>query len=370
MVRSYEEFTQEVADVTASGIQKVLTVEIVKALEPKLVGTQLLAPDTKLVGTGGTTRTFRKRTAVEAATFLEGENVPQVSPDITYSTQDVTPTSFGASEIIYGDALDAADFNIINDTKISIADAMARKSDERIWEKLANLTTVTDEATTPGTGNGTLQWFELGNDKVISVTNVKVGGVTKAIGIDYKVDYFKGWIFFEVAPTAAQGAITASYKYSTRNAVDAGVSLSAPTVGQLNYNDLVDAKAKITSLYGRADTVVVYTDEESDLLKDDKFIDASKYGGREPLLNGEIGQITGLKVLTSQKMYQGVGAVLQKGNELGYLVYKAKLQAKTEKLQKKANDIQISVWEKSLPGIVNSDLICIILNAQQYAKRK
>lgn len=41
---------------------------------------------------------------------------------------------------------------------------------------------------------------------------------------------------------------------------------------------------------------------EKDLLSDPTFIDASAYGGREPILNGELGKALGLRILVSQNV--------------------------------------------------------------------
>jgi len=361
-MKSYEEFTVNISDLDASGLQKVLTKEIIKALEPKLVGLQLLEPDTMLVGTGGKTRTFRKRTAAsDAQVFSEGADIPGVTTEVTYSYVDATPENIGHSETITGDAIAAADFNIIDDTKEALVDGMARKIDERIWDKILDKTSVTNESV--GTGDGTTQWFDLANDNIIKMGTVTVAGTAKTIGPDFKVDYYRGAIFFETAPGTGE-AIVASYDYSTRNKIEVA------TVNQLAYEDVIDARRVVVSNYETPDTLVVHENEAADLLKEDDFIDASKYGSREVILNGELGKFGGLKVLVSQKMYEGIAVILKRGSILGYYVYKEKLQSKVERLQKKANDVFMAIWERSIPCIVNGDMVCLTQNSQLYAKKK
>jgi len=48
-----------------------------------------------------------------------------------------------------------------------------------------------------------------------------------------------------------------------------------------------------------ASTIVIHPNQENPLTKDTQFTDASIYGGRETVLNGEIGKYLGLRVISS-----------------------------------------------------------------------
>ena len=48
----------------------------------------------------------------------------------------------------------------------------------------------------------------------------------------------------------------------------------------------------------------------SGILKSDMFIDAAKYGSNEQIVNGEIGKVGGLKVLTTTNMPAGAALVI------------------------------------------------------------
>jgi len=54
--------------------------------------------------------------------------------------------------------------------------------------------------------------------------------------------------------------------------------------------------------------VVIHPAQENALLKNEKFINAAQYGGREVILNGEIGQWLGIKVLKTTQVPTGTGA--------------------------------------------------------------
>jgi len=81
-------------------------------------------------------------------------------------------------------------------------------------------------------------------------------------------------------------------------------SVDASTSGVLAYDDIISARANVNGNNYNADTLIIHTDQEADLLKDTKFVNAAAYGAREPILNGEIGMIGGLKVLVTTQMFQ------------------------------------------------------------------
>jgi len=54
--------------------------------------------------------------------------------------------------------------------------------------------------------------------------------------------------------------------------------------------------------------VIIHPAQENALLKSDKFINAASYGGREVIMNGEIGQWLGIKVLKTTQVPTGTGA--------------------------------------------------------------
>jgi len=195
---------------------------------------------------------------------------------------------------------------------------------------------------------------------------VKFSNAVLTPGVDYQIDFYKGWIKMIPTPDAAMSGAQLSLKYEITD--KQVVDVTSATV--MDYNAIVDARGKIVAKQGQPTTLLIHPNEQVDLLKDEKFIDASRYGAREPILNGEIGLLAGLRVLVSTQQYQGVGLVVEKGARMGYYVIKKRLTTKVDKLEKKANDIFIGVWEKSFIGIINDDLIAVITNAQTEAYHK
>jgi N4-gp56 family major capsid protein len=352
-----------------------------KALEPLLYAKQFLPDDNMLVGQGGKTRTFRKRTALTVDEFDEGADVTQVDPDVTYSFIDCTPKNFGGGETIYGNAIAIADFNAINDTKEALADAMARKIDERvmvfgIMAGQLKTKTLDGDGSTVEFALAPTSGYNPGWMKSVKVDTVAIpkGYAAGSPGAGtYAIDYFEKYIKFGTAPTSDTGNIVIKYYEFPIATVKYG---EATTVGRLKYIDVRVGVRKVRSAKGKPDTMTITEYQMSDLLNNesgysgDMFVDSAKYGSREALLNGEIGKLAGCKVISSQAWDEDIAMIFERGKRKGYYVNQIKMKAKIEKLQKKADDVYISVWERSKPVSVFNELTCIVLNCgpSSYSK--
>lgn len=80
------------------------------------------------------------------------------------------------------------------------------------------------------------------------------------------------------------------------NGVAVAAIVAADTIGT---EELADAIALIRSADYSARYIVIHPNQEKSLMKLDQFIDASIYGGREVVMNGEIGKYLGLRVLVT-----------------------------------------------------------------------
>jgi len=362
----FEDFTFDETDVDNSGIQKLITKDIMADLEPMLVGKQILHEDSALVGHPGRIRTYRKSAAVsDAIDFNAGDDVPPVGTPEVFSTVDSTPTKFGHSETVYEDAIDDMDIDAIRETETALAAGMARKADARTWNEVFDATVIAAENLTAGTGAA--KRFNLAHDKILEVTSLTAdfgaGAVAAVLGTDYYLDFFRGVIEF-FTPVANAYVCAIDYVYSTRTN-----ALEATQVRSLQRDDIVNAKTKVRSTsYGKADTCVTHENQMNDLEKDERFTDASRYGDNSVLLNGEIGKTAGINFLVSERMWQGVAYVCQKGRRLGFYTWKKKPIVKVEELEKKSGDLNIKTWEKSNPAIVNENYGCGIFNCHEFAK--
>jgi len=84
---------------------------------------------------------------------------------------------------------------------------------------------------------------------------------------------------------------------------NAGLTRAASTPGSLKYDDVIDAVKQMAAENYRARWLIVNPAKAGDLLKDTKFIDAqSQYYRFSNLLNGEIGEFAGVRVLETTQI--------------------------------------------------------------------
>jgi hypothetical protein len=97
-----------------------------------------------------------------------------------------------------------------------------------------------------------------------------------------------------------------------------------------------------------------------DLESDDRFSDASKYGGREEILNGEIGKIAGLKVLVTTNILPTT-ALLMDTTRGAYLVLKRNLDMKKWDAPD-VDSTRLFFYEELAPKVINEDCFAFVTN--------
>jgi len=107
---------------------------------------------------------------------------------------------------------------------------------------------------------------------------------------------------------------------------------AAASAGTLGYNDVVSAVNKVRAENYNPTILFIHPNQEADLLKDNRFIDASKYGAREPLLNGEIGKFAGCKVIVENYSALDNKPIVADPTEAGWLVIKRDVSVKRDEL--------------------------------------
>jgi N4-gp56 family major capsid protein len=131
--------------------------------------------------------------------------------------------------------------------------------------------------------------------------------------------------------------------------------VSASSAGSLTVKDIQRAKAKMVTNHIHPDVLLFNEADYASLLFDTnaKFIDYTQYGGKEPVLNGELGKLIGLKVISSTRIPQG-NAILVDTKRLGYDVHKRELNGVRE--DKPEFD---SVWY-----VADTLAVAVVVNAQ------
>ena len=98
----------------------------------------------------------------------------------------------------------------------------------------------------------------------------------------------------------------------------------------------------------------------ADLLKDTKFINASAYGSREPILNGEIGKFAGLKVFVTTQATDGKALVFD-SKKASMLVIKRDVTVRRRE-NPDTDSIEIYFTKMYKPYVIHEKAVCIILN--------
>ena len=89
---------------------------------------------------------------------------------------------------------------------------------------------------------------------------------------------------------------------------DAASEVTVDSTDVFSTDKLADAITVMRAQKKEPRYLVISPVQEGPLLKSDKFVNAAEYGGREVILNGEIGQYLGIKVLKTTQVPTGTGA--------------------------------------------------------------
>lgn len=109
----------------------------------------------------------------------------------------------------------------------------------------------------------------------------------------------------------------------------AGASASAPdhiiqytdaTNEDIELADVLNARKLLVdqNIDPRECFMVIGSGQERNMLKIADFIDASKYGSNQPIMNGEIGMVYGVKVILHTGMTSSNKTIVAHGSALGY----------------------------------------------------
>ena len=99
-----------------------------------------------------------------------------------------------------------------------------------------------------------------------------------------------------------EAAIVTAIESASSNVVFGG---DATSVGSLETGDTItpdlikNSRGQIRALNGKPVLLAINPEQETDLIKYSDFTNAAEYGGREIVLNGEIGKFVGTKVIVS-----------------------------------------------------------------------
>ena len=174
-----------------------------------------------------------------------------------------------------------------------------------------------------------------------------------------RVDYYDGELYF--AGTAPSSTIVFTYAYRPNSNT---MTVSVQSAGTLSAWDMLAARNKIISHNRHPDVFIMNDADLPGLLYDNKvkFLDVSAYGGREPLLNAEIGKIFGLKIVTTTRAPEGAGICID-SSRLGYDVHKRDLRGYRED-KYEYDSVWYHFWAERGFGVTDDLAVALVVGAK------
>jgi len=338
---------------TISGLAPKVMAGVEEAAKKVAIGRQLLIENRQLQREGGRTLTFPRRTAGTGAGIVAQGTTP-AELSASYTTVAVTVTKIGVYFKVTEEAIETSRVDIVEDLMQEAGYAIADYEDWMIMDELYGASAYVT-ATVPAAAGNATTIFTIGTSKIL---NVNLLAAPSGVSIKY-IDYWDGKI--ETTSTATQIGI--SYKYSTRTRC---VEVSTVATDGNTYLALVDGRANLSLVPRKPDTAVVHVKHWSNLVKDTRFIDASQYGDREAILNGEVGKAAGMKIVVADRAYPGAVLVMQKGIN-AYLVIKRDITMKRKELPEE-DAYAFYFYLEEIPFVTNDDSICLVFNAAEGSK--
>ncbi|TET75156.1 MAG: N4-gp56 family major capsid protein [Candidatus Aminicenantes bacterium] len=88
---------------------------------------------------------------------------------------------------------------------------------------------------------------------------------------------------------------------------DAATKATLETGDVLTPDVLADARKALRNYNYIPAATIIHPEQEGALMKDSQFVNAAEYGGREVILNGEIGKYVGTKIIVTTNIAAGAG---------------------------------------------------------------
>jgi N4-gp56 family major capsid protein len=356
-LKSLEELTLKTSDIVDILPKRMADFVEMEARRVRY-GRQLLRMNRQLLNTKGRSVHLPARGSVIAVRVSEAYE--PTTRDVAWSTVEVTPFKLGIALHVTQESIDGSEIDVINGSIEESGIALAVREDDEIFNELLG------RQPDPGVSSGIWSWtaqadnfvgdgattkYTLDHGPVIEMSEVTVNAVASTA---FTVDYYDGELEFTAAPTSGH-AIIVNYWYSERTSY-----LRANTAATFKYEDVIASKTNMRSnkLYGNV--MVMHPDEYADILLDSRFVDSSQYGSREPILNGEVGQIAGLKVLVTTAIPSGTVLYLMT-QRAGWYVLKRNIDVKRKEAQE-TDSYKFYFYFEFAPRVTDENAVVLTVN--------
>lgn len=288
-MKSLEELATLTTTNIADLVPKVILDEVEEAARARRFGRNLIRINDDLTRTKGRSIVVGRRGTVTAQDVNEGENLSGAAAQgITYTAHTITPTKKGVAVHITEEAIEGAELNLIKDSVTEAGIALADKEDLDIMKALLDVTV--DKATFSGA-------------ETVSVAGGKLVYVDEDATNFDSADYFDGKI-------VSSGAATITYWQSGLGDVFVDSLGDGNTWDVDAYKSIASGVIKVKGRKWSPKFLIMHPDALGGVLRSTMFMDAAKYGSNEPIITGEIGKISGQKILVTTQMPAGAALVI------------------------------------------------------------
>ena len=330
----------------------------VQAITPKQIGDYI---DTIARGKAVFAQLFRENRDL---TKIQGRKItlPRISAGATISS-DLAPgdtvapgtfswtgltievSKFGARLEIPREVIETPVRDVFKDILLDTGEEWAKVLDDRARTIALDL----KEGTITSWSGGTLGTTTL--TPIIQITSVSGATISQ-------VDYYGGSIWLRDSVSAA----TVTFLYSDR-CRSTGLYVSAVSPGMLLAHDILNIRRKLIESSMDPDVVLVNDKDLPTLLYDANasgiYTDITEY--KDEALNGEVGRIADLRLLTSVYTPEGVAIVVD-SSKLGWDVIKRDLHGIKED-KPEYDSVYFHLWAEREFGVSNSLAIGVVVNA-------
>lgn len=330
-------------------LPKVIADEVETSARPRRYGRQLLGSNRDLVGRPGRSIHLPVRGGITAGRVAEGATSTILKS--AYSTVEVTPFKISVHFIVTQETINAMELDVIQDFFDEAGHALADLEDLEILREVHSGETI---QTMTESGDNSQATFDLGKDNITEIVSVQVDASDVT---DYTVDFVDGEIEFGTAPdTGTDNIVVTFYYWDTTNRNTTQI-FEASTVTQFGLIDMVTGRTKVRNQKYNPTVMVIPTNLEQEVLTDSQFVDASQYGGREGILNGEVGKIAGLRVVSTTQVYEGTVIYIDV-DRAGKFVAKRDPEVKRKDLPE-TDSFGIWIYQEFAPEIVNDTALAV-----------
>lgn len=172
-------------------------------------------------------------------------------------------------------------------------------------------------------------------------------------------DYYDGIIEVSGAAASTSAPVIVTYYHTTLPATQFKKAYSE---GNFAFRDLQAMRDAVVAQNYHPTVAVMNPSSITTLLRDTeaKFLDASAYGAREPILNGEIGKAGGLKLIDTTRQMPHIALAIDP-DHAGRWVVKKPLES-TRRDMSWVYGLEYNLWAFFKPGLIKNTAIAVVVN--------